>query len=589
MSQSLTSFKYNRKKRKVDPLDVLPGRERFAIRQKTLRDEGGNSMIDRVRLKPMNGIDSLTFSSGRNIPPRHVRFKLHHNNVEKGGYPMWTINDEGGNFVARPPPLGGVIAAGVAAAVGGAGAAGGAVARGVLGRAANLASGVARNIPNAQSVASGISNTFNFLRNGVPSWLGQRPQQGGQIFQPRIPQQANGDPNQPLLAQPPLPPQLAAVAEEKGRSRSRSRSRSFGTLHFNEKENELNVLEAVREKAIREGVTRDEPFGYPWGRASARETSPERKSSGSKSQQSKNETDEVIRKLRLSLDQFKEGGNGKTSGGQAQLSSLNNSVPMLPDVNMQDTPTFATLELQQGAEYKTPSEMKAFYEPLQQQPPQNRRKLEYDDSLQSSVPMMQVGKEVEESPDFIGTPRVYNIPQTPASTRNLKGREPYMPLGGAAHAVVPSFASNSDPMFMTQGDNVQGVEVVEKWAQPRKLTGPGGGLPRGPRGDEKLIKENITQGVVLEKKLRGSRTPGKPTAEEAEREARGRERAQSRSRGSRSRSKRRQAEDQRKQQQEFMEKERNYTDAVARFVRTEGVTDQEVKDFKKKMETFFFY
>jgi hypothetical protein len=47
------------------------------------------------------------------------------------------------------------------------------------------------------------------------------------------------------------------------------------------------VLEAVREKAIREGVTRDEPFGYPWGRASARETSPERKSSGSKSQQSK--------------------------------------------------------------------------------------------------------------------------------------------------------------------------------------------------------------------------------------------------------------------------------------------------------------
>lgn len=562
----LTSFKYNKKKRKVEPLDVLPGRERFAIRQKTLRDEGGNSMIDRVRLKPINNIDSLTFTSGRNIPPRHVRFKLHHNNVEKGGYPMWTNNDEGGNFVPRPPPLGGILAGGVAAAAGGvaAAAAGGVAAGvGVLGRAANLASGVARNLPSVQSVSSGIANTFNYLRNGVPSWLPQRPQQGGRVFQPRIPQQPNGDQNQPLLAQPPLPPQLSAVAEAKGRARSRSRSRSFGTLHFNEKENELKVAEAVQRKLISQGAGDhpDAQYYIPAGRLI------------SDSQQSENKTDNVnnvIRRLQLALDRIKNGGNGQTSGGQAQLSSLNNSVPMLPDVNLQDTPTFATLDLQQGAEYKTPSDMKAFYEPLEQPPPppidphRNRRRLQYDEDAEDRTPLR--GQEGAVTPHVPGD----------RSTRNLKGREPYMRLGGAAYIVLPSFASNSDPMFVTQGDNTQGVEVVEaeKWAAPRKLSGKGGGLPRGPRGDGKLIRENAAQGVVIEEKLRRGRPTGyQPTAGKPPGDSK---RSRSRSLSSR-----------REENKLFEEREAAFQRSIKNFI-DNGGTPEEAQEFAKKMESFYF-
>lgn len=505
----LTSFKYNKRKRINDGYDVLPGRERFAIRSKTLREEGGNSMIDRVRLKPMNDIDSMTFESGRRIPPRHVRFKLHHNNVEKGGHPMWTMNDEGGNFVPRPPLLGGIpqqaaarvgnvlrrggrdlgrggrnlgrgITAGVVAGGNAVAAAAPSVASGVAGAAQIIGTGV-------QAVGTGVVSTLNFLRNGVTSWLGQRAQQGGQLFQPRIPQQPDGRQNQPLLPLVLPPPQVVAAAAE---------PRSgvlIGPLKFGSKgsRSEREIKKELRD--LEKGIE-----DYKSSGASGFVVAESKDVSGARKrlQEYMSKQDELSRRAENIL---------QVSAGHAQLSNLNNSVPMLPDVNQQDTPQFVNIDLERGVEYKTPAEIKQFYDPFSEGP--RRRKgarLEFstpaDERKEDRTPVGQYGAV---------TPRVGD-----RSTRNLKGQEPYMQLGGGAYMVVQDqqFASNSDPMFVTQGDNMQGVEEVEPrklvgkgGVKPRKLAGKEGGFPRGPRGDDKLMRENRAQGLVMESKLRGDR------------------------------------------------------------------------------------
>ena len=69
MGDSIKSFKYNKRKPDGDPhWDILPGRQKWAVRSKSLREDGGNTMIDRARLKPMSNVENATFDT-TNPPP----------------------------------------------------------------------------------------------------------------------------------------------------------------------------------------------------------------------------------------------------------------------------------------------------------------------------------------------------------------------------------------------------------------------------------------------------------------------------------------------------------------------------------------
>lgn len=103
MGDSIKSFKYNKRKPDGDPhWDILPGRQKWAVRSKSLREDGGNAMIDRARLKPMSNVENATFDTTNPPPNRYTHFRTHYNNFEMGSKPMFKPTGDG--VFARPPP-----------------------------------------------------------------------------------------------------------------------------------------------------------------------------------------------------------------------------------------------------------------------------------------------------------------------------------------------------------------------------------------------------------------------------------------------------------------------------------------------------